>query len=203
MKVLVVILSCLLPFTSWAEDIGIIDVRRNIPLSDDEPVYKDFYLNVDPGSSLKKNLVVTAVRKVAIRDSSGAQSYGEIEIPVGQLKIIALSGRIAVAREYKLHSRDDLPMLEQVGLMIGDRIDLEGSFVDNKSLKKRQTSSLPPPPPTAEVQATATSPVPAPPTASPVAPVVPAAMTPAPPPQADPTTASAENSARSPSAQTN
>jgi len=37
-----------------------------------------------------------------------------------------------VAREYQLMSREDEPMLEQIGIMTGDRIDLQGSFIDNK-----------------------------------------------------------------------
>jgi hypothetical protein len=51
---------------------------------------------------------------------------------VGQLKVISVQGRLAVAREYQLMSREDEPMLEQIGIMTGDRIDLQGSFIDNK-----------------------------------------------------------------------
>ncbi len=121
-------------------DVSVVDVRRNITLSDDDPVYKDFYLNAGPGSGLKKNLVVTAVRKLNIRDASGANAIGEIMVPVGQLKIIAVYDRIAVAREFTLLSRDELPMLEQVGIMSGDRIDLQGAFIDNSKPKKRKVA---------------------------------------------------------------
>ncbi|HEY8272815.1 MAG TPA: hypothetical protein VIG33_18120 [Pseudobdellovibrionaceae bacterium] len=114
-----------------AQDLNIVDVRRNITLSDEETVYKDFYINGGEAEGLKKNLIVTAVRKILIRDANGSQSYGEIQVPVGQLRVIATYGRIAVAREYKLLSRDELPMLEQTGLMNGDKIDLKGSFIDN------------------------------------------------------------------------
>lgn len=128
-----------MPTLALAADISIVDARRNIPLSDDEPAYKDFYLNAGDGSGLKKNLVVTAVRKLTVRDAAGSQAIGDIEVPVGQLRVIAVFGRVAVAREYKLLSRDENPMLEQAGLMVGDRIDLKGSFVDNKivPLKKK------------------------------------------------------------------
>ncbi|MBX2987549.1 MAG: hypothetical protein KF802_06600 [Bdellovibrionaceae bacterium] len=122
-----------------ADDLRIVDVRRNIPLSDDEPVYKDYYLSAGETGGLKKNLVVTAVRKITVRDANGTQTYGEMEVPVGQLRVIGVFGKIAVAREYKLLSRDDNPMLEQTGLMVGDAIEIKGSFVDDKplSLKKK------------------------------------------------------------------
>ncbi|HRO66258.1 MAG TPA: hypothetical protein PL182_01695 [Pseudobdellovibrionaceae bacterium] len=146
-----------------ADELTIVDVRRNIPLSDSEPAYKDFYLAGGSVSSLKKNLVVTAVRRTNIRDARGTQSYGEIDIPVGQLRILGVFGNVAVAREYKLLSRDENPMLEQIGLMSGDRIEIKGSFVDDKPLAKpkavseaetgpqtRETASVPAAPATTE-----------------------------------------------------
>ncbi|WII73178.1 hypothetical protein QJS83_04735 [Bdellovibrio sp. 22V] len=137
------ILMILFGFTheSKAADISIVDVRRNITMAEDDPVYKDFYINAGPTSGLKKNLVVTAVRKINIRDASGANAVGEILVPVGQLKIIAVYDRVAVAREFTLLSRDELPMLEQTGIMAGDRIELKGSFIDNSKPKPRKTAS--------------------------------------------------------------
>ncbi|HEY1080392.1 MAG TPA: hypothetical protein VGE46_09845 [Bdellovibrio sp.] len=123
---------------SSAADPIVVDVRRNITLAEDDPVYKDFYINADASLGLKKNMVVTAVRKINIRDASGASAVGEILVPVGQLKIIAVYDRVAVAREYTLLSRDDLPMLEQIGIMTGDRIDTKGSFIDNSKPKPKR-----------------------------------------------------------------
>lgn len=134
MKYFAALICSLIVSHAFAEDITIVDARRNIPLSDDEPVYKDFYLNAGESSGLKKNMVVTAMRKWSIRDAAGAQSIGDVEVPVGQLKVLAVFGKVAIAREYKLPNRDDLPMIEQPGLMAGDRIDLKGSFVDDKSM---------------------------------------------------------------------
>ncbi|MNJ99829.1 hypothetical protein D3C87_176100 [compost metagenome] len=131
--------------TAHAADPYVVDVRRNITLADDDPVYKDFYINVTPGSGLKKNLVVTAVRKINIRDASGANAMGEIFIPVGQLKIIAVFDKIAVAREFTLLSRDELPMLEQIGIMTGDTIDLKGSFIDTSKPKRKKVAEAEPP----------------------------------------------------------
>jgi hypothetical protein len=129
-----------------AEELGIVDVRRHITLADDDIVYKDFYLNGGEAEGLKKNLVVTAFRKIQVRDASGSQGYGEIQVPVGQLRVIAVYGKVSVAREYKLLSRDELPMLEQTGLMSGDRIDLKGAFVDTakpKYVKKSIAENAP------------------------------------------------------------
>ncbi|MEK2689958.1 hypothetical protein [Bdellovibrio sp. GT3] len=122
----------------------IVDVRRNITLANDEEPYKDFYIAADGSSGLKKNLVVTAVRKLNVRDASGANAVGEILVPVGQLKIIAIYDKVAVAREFTLLSRDDLPMLEQIGIMTGDRIETRGSFIDNSKPKKKKVAEVAP-----------------------------------------------------------
>ena len=129
-----------------AQELKIIDVRRNIPLSDTEAAYKDFYINGGTKEGLKPNLVVTAVRKTTIRDAAGLLSLGEIGIPVGQLRIIFVQDGLAVAREYKLLSRDELPMIEQIGIMGGDVLDLKGSFIE-----KRKPASIVPAAPPKEV----------------------------------------------------
>jgi hypothetical protein len=106
-----------------ANEISIFEVRRNIPLSDTDPVYKDFYVKGTDNGKLKKNQVFTVTRKVTMRDASGSQVMGEIQAPVGQLKIIAVYGKIAVAREVKIFTREELPMLDNPWFMIGDSLD--------------------------------------------------------------------------------
>jgi hypothetical protein len=124
--------------SAHAAEMSVIDVRRNITLAEEDTVYKDFYINGSVGTGLKKNLVVTVIRKLNIRDASGANAYGEIFVPVGKLKVIAVYDSVAVAREFELLSRDELPMLEQIGIMNGDRIDLSGSFIDNSKPKPKR-----------------------------------------------------------------
>lgn len=153
-----------LPLAVFADDLQIVDVRRNIPLSDSDPVYKDFYITAAPG--LKKNLVVNVMRKWAVRDSLGSQTLGEIYAPVGQLKIIGVYGKIAVAREYKLIDRDDEPMLEQIGIMTGDHVVLDGAFTDSKKKKTAHVTDTSVAP-LAPAAVTAAVPVPAPEGAAP------------------------------------
>lgn len=186
---------------SVAQEIQVIDVRRNITLAEDELPYKDFYINAGQGSGLKKNLVVQAVRKFNVRDASGAQSYGEITIPVGQLKVIAVYGKVSVAREYKLLSRDELPMLEQIGIMAGDKIEIKGSFVDNSPLKRKPqaieespTEPATPIAPAAAVSTSAPSTIASPPAVAPTpSPAAPAGQTVSAPPETLEKTASSGN----------
>lgn len=189
------LILCLLGLwqNAQAGELSVIDVRRNITLSDEDTVYKDFYLSGGTETGLKRNMVVTAVRKLNIRDASGANSFGEIQVPVGQLKIIAVYDKIAVAREFTLLSRDELPMLEQIGIMNGDRIDIKGSFIDTSKPKKRKVTEMSPVEnpvttattvslaPTAPITTAATAPLP----------TAPAAATTTPPTLTSPSVASA------------
>jgi hypothetical protein len=116
---------------SSAASLEIIDIKRNIPLSESEPVYKDFYIKLNGRSDLKKDLIVKAVRTIGIKDTS-LKPVGDFKTPVGLVKIIQVSETIAVAREYKLTPRDEEAMIEQIGIMTGDEIDLAGSYMDEK-----------------------------------------------------------------------
>ncbi len=109
---------------------SIIDVKRNITLADTDSVFKDFYINAGESSSLRKNMVVNVKRKINVKDGS-TKTVGEIETLVGQIKIIHIGSKVSVAREHRLVPRDEEPVLEQIGIMSGDRIDLAGAFIDN------------------------------------------------------------------------
>ncbi len=113
-----------------ASDLEVVEVKRNIQLSDTDPIYRDFYINA-ANSELKKNLVVKATRKITVKNQ-GQKVIGTFKTIVGLLKIIQVDGGVAVARLVELTPREDHPMLEQVGIMIGDEIDMDGSFIDNK-----------------------------------------------------------------------
>lgn len=114
-----------------ADAIEVVDVRRNIQLADTDPIYKDFYLNASDSSGLKKNLVVKATRKITVKNQ-GSKVIGTFKTTVGLLKIIQVEGGVAIARLFELTPREEHPMLEQTGIMIGDQIDTDGSFIDNK-----------------------------------------------------------------------
>lgn len=116
---------CALLFTSLvsAETTQVVDVRRNITLSDDDKIYKDYYVAGGTDKGFKKGQTLVANRKINVRDASGSTAVGEMIVPVGELKVIAVYEKVTVAREAKLYDRQELPMLEQRGIMTGDLIE--------------------------------------------------------------------------------
>lgn len=134
LNIAALIICFALPNLGHAENFSVVDIKRNIPLSNEEAPFKDFYIKVNSKGDLKKNQVVKAVRKINVKDAS-QKTVGDFTTTVGLLKIIHVSDTIAVAREFKLVARDNEPMLEQVGIMTGDEIDLSESFVDTAKSK--------------------------------------------------------------------
>jgi hypothetical protein len=111
---------------AYAEDSRVIDVRRNIALSDDDKVFKDFYIYGGTEVGYKKGQVLTALRKINVHDAAGlGNAIGEIKVPVGELRVIAVYDKVTVARLVKLLERDELPMLEQRAVMTGDLIEVK------------------------------------------------------------------------------
>lgn len=174
----------------YAKDISIFEIRRNIPLSDDQPVYKDYYINAGDSAGLKENMVVMVSRVVPIKFSAIGEA-AKMLAPVGRLKLIHVQGDMAVGRLFEMPGREKLPMLEQTGILIGDRIDLKTAKVEKKSPKASDTLRAPAAvekyelngelwePPTAKIESSAT------PSALPVAPA-PSAPVNSATPQVDP-----------------
>ncbi len=125
--------------------IQVIQVKRNIPLSDEELVYKDYYLSGGAKEGLRLHLVVPVTRWVNLRDNNQAaeQSTKMLE-PVGWLQIIFIQDRFSVARLYESVNYASSPVLDQPGVLIGDAVSLERSYIP-KSVGK------PPPKDSAQV----------------------------------------------------
>lgn len=128
--------------TAQAADAVIVEVKRNITLSEQDPVYKDYYINAGEGAGFKKNMIVFVKRKIAVKDLAG-KPFGDVETKVGQLKIIHADSKISVGREYKLVPREQELMLEQVGIMLGDSVDVKSASVEEtKSAQGRQINAV-------------------------------------------------------------
>ncbi|GEM_PF-2702169 len=116
------------PEYSLAQEVRIIEARRNIPLSDSEPRYMDLYLSGGSANGIKVDSIYKVVRTLPIRGALGTQDFGSIKILVGEVKIIFSDSRTSIGRIYKIYSREKLPILETESVMIGDEVDLSKSI---------------------------------------------------------------------------
>jgi hypothetical protein len=112
----------LCPVVKSNPELRIIESRRSIPLTDEEPRYTDYYINAGTADGLKKDQILNVVRKIPLRNAQGTQDFGTIPIPVGEVRIIYTDARTSIAREYKVYDREKLPILDHHAIMIGDII---------------------------------------------------------------------------------
>lgn len=125
---------------SQQQNINVFDVRNTLALSDDEPTYKDYYLNAGSERGLKAGMVITVTRSQALYDSYQNKSPGELRVEVGQVKLIHVQKGISVARDYADVSRVSHPILDYDFVMIGDELDLD--TITTEAKEKRKTATV-------------------------------------------------------------
>ena len=102
----------------------VIDVRKNVALSKNDKVYRNYYINVGAQRGLKKGSIVDVVRRLPLHDPLRNTSVGDLKVKVAELEIIFGDEYLSIARVSKLESPEDRPLLDVDAVMIGDRLDL-------------------------------------------------------------------------------
>jgi hypothetical protein len=132
MRLLVIMMISLLGTVANSADLTIFDVRKPIAMSDKEHPQKDFYINGGTESGLQTGTVVTVVRRLPLYDSYQSRSAGDLTIPVAKVLIIHVQPGLSVARFHSEIGRNDVPILEENFILIGDRLDLSTATRDKK-----------------------------------------------------------------------
>lgn len=131
MKALFILGLMALPVCAWA-DLTIFDVRKNLPMSDQEKVYRDFYINGGSEAGIAAGMVITVQRRLPLYDSYQNRSAGDLELKVAKIKIIHAQKGLAVARLHTEFTRENAPILEDNFIMVGDRLDLTSATTDKE-----------------------------------------------------------------------
>lgn len=120
----------ILSFTStiYANDITIFEVQKNIPLNNDEIVYKDYYINGGATQGVKKGMVLAVFRKSPIHDNLKNKSQGFLMNPMGRLQVVHVEQEFSIARLFAVQDRDVAPITDVEGVMVGDFVDITNPF---------------------------------------------------------------------------
>lgn len=145
MKSLIFSLMLALSTNAWAE-LTIFDVRRTLPMSDDEKVLRDFYINGGSEQGLANGMVITVQRRLPLYDTYLNRSAGDLDLKVAKIKIIHVQKGLAVARLHSEFTRENAPLLEDNYIMVGDRLDLASATSDEKDRGKKAESERAPEP---------------------------------------------------------
>lgn len=102
----------------------VIDVRKNVALSKNEKVYKNYYINMGANKGLKKGAIVDVLRRLPLHDPLRNVSVGDLKVKVAELEIIFGDEYLSIARVSKYENPEERPLLDVPDIMIGDRLDL-------------------------------------------------------------------------------
>lgn len=185
------ILGLLTSTQVWAQ-LSIFDMRKTLALSDNEKVYRDFYVNGGSEAGLNAGMVVTVYRRQPLYDSYQNRAAGDLHLKVARVKIIHVQKGLAVARLHTEFTRDNSPLLEDNFIMIGDMLDMNTAGPESKpgtDEKRAETPVHSAPTPTEVKSAALESVAPPTPIVEPIAP-----QQPVPTPQEAAPAAPVENS---------
>lgn len=113
-----------------AESIIVFDVRKNLALGPNDPVYRDYYINAGTEVGLKVGLIVTVERRIPLHNTLTNKSQGELVVPVAKLKVIFVNKKVSVARFYSTMPRTNLPAVEYNTIMAGDELNMSTASVE-------------------------------------------------------------------------
>jgi len=107
-----------------APEAVVIEVRKNIAMSKDDKVYKNYFINGGANFGLVKGKRVDVIRRLPVHDPIKNSSVGDLFVKVGEIEIIHSDARLSVARPLSIDNLADRPILDFEAVMIGDRLDL-------------------------------------------------------------------------------
>ncbi len=128
---------------SSATDFMIFEVRKSLPMENNEVAYKDYYINSGNESGLKKGMYIGVVRNSAIQDPAKNSTQGTLKIPIAKMQIIQVEKKLSVGRLYNQTSNDERATVEFEGVMVGDVLDMESASMEAPITKaKRKTAAV-------------------------------------------------------------
>lgn len=112
-------------------ELTVFDVRKNIAMSNTDPVYRDFYINGGSESGLSTGMIITVTRRLPLYDNYQNRSAGDLNVKVAKIKIIHVQRGLAVGRLHAEFTREGSPLLEDPFIMVGDRLDVGSASSDS------------------------------------------------------------------------
>jgi len=121
------IIIALISQSVWAgKEFNVFDVRKNIPLTDNEPIYHDYYINMGIEDGAKVGARLLVYRKIPVLDIYRNKAQADLVSPVAQMMIIHAQNSLSIARIRKMADPKRTPLLQQGAVMVGDRVELIG-----------------------------------------------------------------------------
>ena len=110
----------------------VFDLKKTLPIDEKEKIYYDYYLSLGSDQGVQPGDVINVYRRVPIVDNYSTINHNDMQIAVGQLKIIYSQPTMSIGRIIKHKRPANMPVLEFEKIMIGDRVEMGTRTVATK-----------------------------------------------------------------------
>ena len=138
------IIVFVLCFTVGAQEVfastSVFYIKKSLMMKNDENPQHDYYINAGTEAGLKKGMVIKVHRKVPFQDTGVIKLTEQLEVPVVELKLIHVQGKLSVGRIHKNLIDRNSPVLDYSTVMLGDSVNLGSKRWPRKGEKSVSTT---------------------------------------------------------------
>lgn len=106
------------------KDYSVFAIRKNLPLHDNEPIFRDYYINLGTDEGMRVGQYVAVKRRVPVIDIYRNKAQDDLIVPIAHLKVIHAQKSMCVARLASQVSPEQIPVVQFEQVMLGDRVEL-------------------------------------------------------------------------------
>jgi hypothetical protein len=132
----------ILPKSVFAADpiYSVFDIKKTIPLSSHQKIYRDFYVNLGSDQGAKAGSILAVYRRQGVVDYYRNTLHEDLLVPVAHMKVIQASQTMSVARLESITPSKQIPVVEFNSIMMGDRVELVAERKVSRKIAGRKTN---------------------------------------------------------------
>jgi hypothetical protein len=106
------------------KEYSVFEIRKTLPLSENEPVYRDYYINMGTDDGLRVGNYVSVHRHSPVIDIYRNKAQDDLIVPLAHMKVIHAQKTMSVARVVSHTNPEQIPVVQFEQVMLGDRVEL-------------------------------------------------------------------------------
>lgn len=111
--------------TKFKNVVKIFEVRKNLPLSNQQKPERDYYINAGQGRGIQPGTIFKVYRRNPVYDPYYNQLAADLRLEVAELLVLYATQDLSIARLAKIAKNPFRPILDFNAPMVGDEIDLK------------------------------------------------------------------------------
>ncbi len=129
MKLLVWITTALIVYAicataAMAGEHRVFGIRTDFAMADDQPLFRDVYVNMGTDQGIKTGSTLDAFRVITTVDELNQKTGRNISFKIAKLKVIHAESDVSVARVTQFLPPDATPIVSYTNVMVGDDVEV-------------------------------------------------------------------------------